>query len=74
MNFCTEFLKTLNKINWDNGSGFIRYVINDEKDFCIKVNSLDTSESIVNDIIFFIQEIEKSLEKNYETIMKRNWA
>ena len=67
-----ELLKTLNNINWNKS--FICYVVGDEKDVHIKMNSFTTSKSIADDTISFLSEIIDNLEENYDIIMKSNWS
>lgn len=67
-----ELLKTLNNINWN--TSFICYVVSDEKDVHIKMNSFTTSKRIADDTISFLSEIINNLEENYDIIMKSNWS
>ena len=69
-----ELLKTLNEINWENGTSLINYSISTENEVHVKANSFDTFEDIANDSIVFVKNINDDLEQNYEKIMKSNWA
>ena len=67
-----ELLKTLNRLNW-NGA-FVYYLVSDEKEVHIKVDTITTKQSVDSDTIIFLREIIKSLEENYDSIMKSNWT
>ena len=67
-----ELLKTLNSINW-NGA-FVYYLVSDEKEVHIRVDTITTKENVEGDVISFLREIIKSLEENYDAIMKSNWS
>lgn len=67
-----ELLKTLNNINW-NGA-FVYYLVSNEKEVHIKVDTITTKENVDVDTITFLREIINSLEENYDSIMKSNWS
>lgn len=69
-----KLLKTLNEINWENGTSLLNYSISTENEVHVKANSFDTFEDIANDSIAFVKNINDDLEQNYEKIMKSNWA
>lgn len=67
-----EILKTLNKINF--AVPFINFFVSEEGKIHIKVESLDSEETLDADVIEFISSISNTLEENYDSIMKSNWT
>ena len=67
-----EVLKVLNDINWN--SSFIHYLVSEKKQVHIKIDSIDTIDSIANDAVGLISDVVHSLEENYDKIMKSNWS